>query len=66
MKVFCLIDENNNKKLYNLFDRVDDLIKAIQKEQIKTIVVGEINNNKEIVWEKQFLEADVLPPNFGT
>lgn len=44
---------------------VEGFIHAIRTGKVETIVVGEVNEAGEVLWEKQFSEVTVLPSSFG-
>lgn len=44
---------------------VMSLISAIKRNDVETIIVGEIKDSKDVPWEKQFNAVDVVPIDFG-
>lgn len=63
MKLF-LIHENGEKQEFNIGDSVTRLLRAIQRNDIETIIAGELKNGK-VLWEKQFNACTVMPSDFG-
>jgi len=68
--------ENNTRKILMLIDTSGNEFQAdnlnyfahiVKNHIVETIVIGEVNTDTNVViWEKQFVEATVMPSNFGS
>jgi hypothetical protein len=63
MKLFLILEDHTVRE-FGIGDSVQSLIRAIKREDVKTIVAGD-KQGKTVLWEKQFNAVTVLPTDFG-
>lgn len=63
--ILILLDhEKKEIRRFGIGDSAQSIIRAIQRNEVETIVAGDISNGK-VAWEKQFNACDVMPSDFG-
>jgi len=62
--ILILKMEDGTTKQFGIGDSVQSLIRAIEKNEVETIVVGAVKG-ATVLWEKQFQVVDVVPTDFG-
>ena len=63
MKLILILEDGTTKE-FGIGDSVQSDISSVHRSNVKTIVFGEINKARKVVWEKQFNPVSVMPTSF--
>jgi len=62
--ILLLVYEDGTKDQFGIGDSVQSVIRAVQRHEVSTIVIGDVQG-KKVLWEKHFSVATVMPVEFG-
>lgn len=63
--ILTLIDEDGEEESFAERDPLRSLVAHLKQHDVETIVVGEIDGDGNVIWEKQFSAVTVMPSSFG-
>lgn len=66
MQILRLIYEDGDIHAGNFVNLpTSNLVSVLRFSKVETIVVGEVDSDGKVIWEKQFSAVTVMPSSFG-
>lgn len=63
--ILKLIDADGQEENFGMRDLLASVVSHLKLNDVETIVVGEVDGEGKVIWEKQFSAVTVMPTEFG-